>query len=133
MEQKTLNPMGSDALALAEVIAPKMGSALTGIAEWIGIAVAMMSVAALGAVIWAVQLDYEVVAVTPAGALLPLVQLDKKNERAQRALLAAKGPASAAKPEAVSAPAAAAPNTQTSPAKKPATSNPASRKRTTQQ
>jgi hypothetical protein len=134
MDRKTLNPMGSDALALAEVIAPRMSATLTGIAERIGMVVAAMSLIALGAVIWAVQLDYEVVAVTPGGALLPLVQLDKKNERAQRALLAANAPVSAAKPEA--APPAAAGSTPTpnpSPATKAPTPNPASRKRSTQQ
>lgn len=132
MDRKTLNPMGSDALALADVIAPMMSTTLTGIAERIGIAVAVMSVAVLIAVVWAVQLDYDVVAVTPGGALLPLVQLDKKNEQAQRALLAANSPASAAKPEAAPVAAAAA-MPSPAPATKVATPNPVSRKRATQQ
>ncbi|WP_436298113.1 hypothetical protein [Variovorax sp. LjRoot175] len=95
--------MGSDALALADVIAPQMTATLTRIAERVGIAVAGMSVAVLVAVVWAVQLDYEVAAVTPGGAMVPLIQLDKKNELAQRALLAANAPAAQASPEAAGA------------------------------
>ncbi|CAN7784706.1 hypothetical protein LJR175_008425 [Variovorax sp. LjRoot175] len=103
MDVRTLNPMGSDALALADVIAPQMTATLTRIAERVGIAVAGMSVAVLVAVVWAVQLDYEVAAVTPGGAMVPLIQLDKKNELAQRALLAANAPAAQASPEAAGA------------------------------
>jgi hypothetical protein len=92
MDARTLNPVGSDALALADVIAPKMTGALTTIAEWVGMVVAALSLCLLGAVIWAVQMDYEVVAVTPGGALVPLDQLDKGNEHALRARLAANAP-----------------------------------------
>src|SRR5258705_1985671 len=98
MDARTLNPVGSDALALADVIAPEMTSALTTIAEWVGVVVAALSLCLLGAVIWAVQLDYEVIAVTPAGALVPLDQLDKKNEESIRARLAANAPGGPAKP-----------------------------------
>jgi hypothetical protein len=79
MDARTLNPLGSDALALADVIAPEMTAALSTIAEWVGMVVAALSLCLLVAVIWAVQLDYVVVAVTPGGALVPLDQLDKKN------------------------------------------------------
>ena len=98
MDARTLNPAGSDALALADVIAPEMTGALTNIAEWVGIVVAALSLCLLGAVIWAVQLDYEVIAVTPAGALVPLDQLDKKNEESIRARLAANAPSGQANP-----------------------------------
>ncbi|MDN8616467.1 hypothetical protein [Variovorax ginsengisoli] len=100
MDARTLNPVGSDALALADVIAPAMTGALTTIAEWVGIVVAALSLCLLGAVIWAVQLDYEVIAVTPAGALVPLDQLDKKNEESIRARLAANAPSGQASPGA---------------------------------
>ena len=120
MDARTLNPVGSDALALADVIAPEMTDALTTIAEWVGIVVAALSLCLLGAVIWAVQLDYEVIAVTPAGALVPLDQLDRKNEASIRARLAANAPITQASP-GVAAPVApgldsrAAKVTQTNP------------------
>ena len=120
MDARTLNPAGSDALALADVIAPEMTDALTAIAEWVGIVVAALSLCLLGAVIWAVQLDYEVIAVTPAGALVPLDQLDKKNEESIRARLAANAPSGQSSP-GVAAPVApgldsrAAKATQTNP------------------
>ena len=109
MDARTLNPVGSDALALADVIAPEMSGALTTIAEWAGIVVAALSLCLLAAVIWAVQLDYEVVAVTPGGALVPLEHLDKRNEQALRARLAANGP-SVQSSAAAAAPTAAARN-----------------------
>lgn len=125
MDARTLNPLGSDALALADVIAPEMTGVLTTIAEWVGMAVAALSLCLLGAVIWAVQLDYEVVAVTPGGALVPLDQLDKKNEQAIRARLAANAPSGQSMPEAV-APTAPAHN---SPAPKATQTIPTTRKR----
>lgn len=102
--------MGSDALALAGVIAPKMTGTLTSIAVWIAIVAAAISIALLCAVVWAVQMDYEVVAVTPGGALVPLHQLDKSNEQALRALLAANTSAAQAQghPEGTGASVAAA-------------------------
>lgn len=105
MDATTLNPVGSDALALADVIAPEMTSVLTTIAEWVGMVVAALSLCLLVAVIWAVQLDYEVIAVTPAGALVPLDQLDEKNEKSIRARLAANAPLGQARPR-TAAPAA---------------------------
>lgn len=99
MEHGTLNPVGSDALALANVIAPQMTGTLTTIAEFVGILTALLAVSALVAVIWAVQIDYDVVAVTPGGALVPLNQLDKSNEQALRARLAANAPAPQARRE----------------------------------
>lgn len=120
MDARTLNPLGSDALALADVIAPEMTGALTTIAEWVGMVVAALSLCLLGAVIWAVQLDYEVVAVTPGGALVPLDQLDKKNEQSIRARLAANAPSGQASTETVTPVASglnnhAAKTTQTNP------------------
>ena len=120
MDARTLNPVGSDALALADVIAPEMTGALTTIAEWAGMVVAALSLCLLAAVIWAVQLDYEVIAVTPAGALVPLDQLDRKNEASIRARLAANAPITQVSP-GVAAPVApgldsrAAKATQTNP------------------
>lgn len=125
MDARTLNPLGSDALALADVIAPEMSGALTTIAEFAGMAVAALSLCLLGAVIWAVQLDYEVVAVTPGGALVPLDQLDRKNEQALRARLAANAPSEQASPEAA-APTANAVNNQ---AAKTTQSHPTPRRR----
>jgi len=125
MDARTLNPVGSDALALADVIAPEMTDALTTIAEWVGIVVAALSLCLLGAVIWAVQLDYEVIAVTPAGALVPLDQLDKKNEEFIRARLAANAPSGQASPRAA-APVAPGPDSH---AAKPTQTNPTPRKR----
>lgn len=87
MSVRTLNPVGSDAVALARVIAKRARRALTGGAEYLAIAVTVLCASFLVAVIFAVNVDYEVVAVTPGGMLMPLVQLDKKNEKAQRALL----------------------------------------------
>ena len=127
MNGRTLNPLGSDALALADVIAPSMTGALTSIAEWVGYVVAAISVALLAAVIWAVQIDFEVVAVTPGGALIPLIQLDKDNEQALRARLAANAPAGQEQPSPASTAAAVVPNTIT--AGKPATSNATTRSR----
>lgn len=125
MDARTLNPAGSDALALAEVIAPGMTSSLTAIAEWVGMAVAALSLCLLAAVIWAVQLDYEVVAVTPGGALVPLDQIDKKNEQALRARLAAGAPSGQSGSEAA-APVVPARNKL---AVNPAQTNPTPRKR----
>lgn len=92
MDDRTLNPSGSDALALANVIAPRMTGTLTTLAEAVGILTLVLAVSALAAVIWAVQLDFDVVAVTPGGALVPLNQLDKNNEQALRARLEANAP-----------------------------------------
>ncbi|OUM00727.1 hypothetical protein [Variovorax sp. JS1663] len=125
MDARTLNPLGSDALALADVIAPGMTGALTTISEWMGMAVAVLSLCLLGAVIWAVQLDYEVVAVTPGGALVPLEQLDKKNEQAIRARLAANAPSGQSIPE-TAVPTAPALN---NPAAKTTQTHPTTRKR----
>lgn len=125
MDARTLNPLGSDALALADVIAPGMTGALTTISEWMGMAVAVLSLCLLGAVIWAVQLDYEVVAVTPGGALVPLEQLDKKNEQAIRARLAANAPSGQSIPE-TAVPIAPALN---NPAAKTTQTHPTTRKR----
>ncbi|VTU44975.1 hypothetical protein [Variovorax sp. RA8] len=125
MTERTLNPLGSDALALASVIAPPMTGALTAIAEWVGIVVAVLSVCLLAAVIWAVQLDYEVVAVTPGGALVPLDQLDKKNEQAIRARLAANAPMPRASAAATRPPAA----TPSNPAATAKQTNPTTRER----
>jgi len=99
MKGRSLNPSGSDALALASVIAPRAAGTLTSVAEWIGMAVAAMSLALLAAVVWTVQVDYEVVAVTPGGAMVPIDQLDAKNEQSQRARLAVNPPAAQANPE----------------------------------
>ncbi|KWT65047.1 MULTISPECIES: hypothetical protein [unclassified Variovorax] len=125
MDARTLNPLGSDALALADVIAPEMTGALTTIAEWAGIVVAALSLCLLGAVIWAVQLDFEVVAVTPGGALVPLDQLDRKNEQALRARLAANAPSGQASPDAAARPVPALNNQ----AAKATQSNPTPRRR----
>ena len=88
----TLNPLGSDAVALASVIAPRVSRVLLRISEWVGIAVALLSASLLVLLVFATQVDHEIVAVTPGGAMLPLVQLEKSNEQAQRALLAATAP-----------------------------------------
>lgn len=108
MSPRTLNPVGSDAVALAMVIAKGARRALTGGAEYLAILVTVMCASLLVAVVFAVNVDYEVVAVTPGGMLLPLVQLDKKNEQSQRALLGE---------SRVDEPAAAPANPATSPAK----------------
>lgn len=87
MSARTLNPSGSDAVALAHVIASRARRTLTGGAEYLAMLVFALSAGLLVAVIFAVNVDFEVVAVTPGGMLMPLVQLDKENEGAQRALL----------------------------------------------
>ena len=103
----TLNPAGSDTVALANVVAPRASRVLLCVSEGVGIIVVLLSAALLAAVVMATHLDHEIVAVAPGGAMLPLVQLDKKNEQAQRALLRADtsaGTAPANPPSAPSAP-----------------------------
>ena len=87
------------------------------VSEGVGIIVVLLSAALLATVVMATQLDHEIVAVTPGGAMLPLVQLDKKNEQAQRALLRANTPAGTAP--------ANPPSTPTAPQATPGPRNPA--------
>jgi hypothetical protein len=111
--------MGSDAVALATAIAPGAARLLLQASEVLAMAVVCLSFALLAAVIVAIQVDFEVVAVTPAGVMLPLVQMNKDNELAQRAILGADSnpwPAQAVvQPQA----AAVKPQPPTSPTRKP--------------
>jgi hypothetical protein len=84
-----------------------------------------LSVGALAAVIWGVQMNYDVVAVTPGGTLIPLDRLDQDNEQAVRAALAA-GTPQAQVPAAAGRPSAASPNPV--PASKAAPSTPSARR-----
>lgn len=109
MTQQTLNPMGSDGVAFAEAIAPTAARRLLKFSEALSLAVFCLAALLLAAVIMAVRVDFEVVAVTPGGTLLPLVQIDQDNEGAQRALLGSGASETRAPASSAQAPSAAGP------------------------
>ncbi|MFZ3120637.1 MAG: hypothetical protein WA159_20225 [Variovorax sp.] len=109
MTQQTLNPMGSDGVAFAEAIAPAAARRLLKFSEALSLAVFCLAALLLAAVIMAVRVDFEVVAVTPGGTLLPLVQIDQDNEGAQRALLGSGASETRAPAPSAQAPSAAGP------------------------
>ncbi|TAL65709.1 MAG: hypothetical protein EPN79_11045 [Burkholderiaceae bacterium] len=91
-----INPGGSDASAMAEVIAPRLISPLTLTAEGMGVATLILSLCLLAAVIFAVREVDKVIAVTTDGILLPVMQLQHSDPRAvaaQSALAAGAEPA----------------------------------------
>ena len=79
-----LNPRGSDGFAQAQAVAPRMVQRLMSISNAIGMGVFTLSIAALCATVYAVSIRPEIVAVSPAGNIIPLVELDTDNEKAVR-------------------------------------------------
>lgn len=84
-----INPRGSDGLALVQAVAPRAAVRLHQLSNLLGIVVLVMSVAALCLTVAVVSVRREVTAVSPAGNIIPLVQLDGDNEAAVRAQLEA--------------------------------------------
>lgn len=82
-----LNPRGSDGFAQAEAVAPRLAYVTAHLSVYVALAVLAMSVAALCLTVIAVSVRYDVVAVSPSGNIIPLVQLDSENEAAVRAQL----------------------------------------------